>query len=166
MKDNNDIQEILKKVKIAAKMEQKKAYEKIDTDTTLWIEKGKNFICPEKYDEWEKCIYSFIDKDYCTSSTVANHVSSIEIALKIMEELQNNDVNDVSTKFCIASYPITVLEFVRNIVLRFANNGPTFFELTSYRGITPDEERAIEYYRNRNEQLKQVNSSELGHKSL
>jgi len=165
--NTNDIAKVLKKVNITAEMEKRIAYEKIDCERELWIEKGKEYIYPEKYNEWENFIRTFTDKSICTPETIVTFVSAIDVTLKIIEELEHEKAYNVSIRVNNALYPITVLEFIRNIVLRFANNGPSFFELTDYKGITLDERQAILRHKNRNEELKRLNSSSLsGHKSI
>ena len=153
------IDDILEKVEYAAELARTDAYRRIDNEIDLWIENGKKVIHESKHETWEACVRAILDKKYLTNVSVLTHVQTLDVAINVMYKLMTDPVADVAMEFDRNSYPINVIEFVRNLVLRFAYAGPSFFEATAYREVTHEEQLLVIATREQNENLKKLGLS-------
>ena len=145
------IDDILERVEYAAELARMDAIKRIETEIDSWIGDGKKVIHESRHEEWEACVRAMLDKKYLTKDSVLTHVQSLDVAINVMYKLMTEPVADVAMEFDRKSYPINVLEFVRNLVLRFAYAGPAFFEATAYREITHNERLLVISIRKENE---------------
>ncbi len=152
----NEIKEIIARVEYASSLARMEAYNRINAGLDSWIEEGKKVIYEEKHDEWESCVRALLDKKLCNDSTVLTHVQALDVAINVMFKLMTESFLDVASEFERKSYPINVIEFVRNLVLRFGYSGPEFFEVTAYRVITPDEMQQVQSIRSYNQELRKL----------
>ncbi len=151
-----DIEKILAKVERAVELATKKAYKRIDDDLDSWISRGKEVIDVEKHEEWERCVRSLTNKKCCTDSTVINHVTSLDVAIDVLSQLKGECLIKVVDEFTCASYPISVLEMVRNLIMRFSEVGPSFYAFTSFEELSDEERIEIEGFQRHNNDLKRL----------
>lgn len=153
------LDDILEKVEYAALLARTEAYRRIDNEMDSWIEGGKKVIHESKHEAWEACVRAMLDKKYLTKISVLTNVQTLDVAINVMYKLMTEPVADVAMEFDRNSYPINVIEFVRNLVLRFAYAGPSFFEATAYREVSHDEQLLVIATRKENEDLRRLGLS-------
>lgn len=117
--------DIVKKKKEIFAEEEASEEEKILLDNiSTWLQEGKKYTFPERYDMWEKCVLSSADSPY--------QGTELNICLDIMKILDNNGSLEEAKKLffekCGSKYAKSL---VRNIVFQFSKCGPDFFEETA-----------------------------------
>lgn len=108
-------------------MEEKeqKALEEARSKMQSWREKAEKYIIPEKMEEWEK----YMDE---ASKVQFYHGAEIDVALDVMEKLENGvPMEEIAESFSKEGYS-TTLNMARNTVLRFSEKGPDFYEKTPW----------------------------------
>ncbi len=113
------------------------------------IERGMKLIPNAKQNEWQKCV------DSCTKGVYGG--LDVDSALDIMEALDNgtsiDDINQMLENLGLNGYADTA---IRNIVLRFSNEGPKFWRETSIFEITPEQEKILAEIENKNKEIAEI----------
>lgn len=91
-----------------------------------WIEQGNNYIYPERAQDWEEYVKA--------APTQLYHGMEIDCTLKIMEALENGDMEKAKKIFqdegnCNIS--------TRNLVFNFCKQGPEFWKATATKKLSP-----------------------------
>lgn len=119
-------------------------------NTKMWIERGESLIFPERYENWQMCVTSYmrgIDGNFILSDT-----------LKLIEALENDvSMEEVKKMFDEQGHSLLSSLLVRKNVFSFSSKGPEFWEATENGEITPEAREIIEAKKRENHQLAQNN---------
>lgn len=120
----------------------------------VWIEKGSEYIYPEKTDEWRECVESRANDLY--------NGSELQSALKIMEMLENGESLESAWIVCARDNTSAItVELTRDIVLNFSKQGPDFYEYTAFGKIEPEEQEMVQRIREENEKYERIHASDF-----
>ncbi len=147
-KNYEEIEAFIKKELNAKRQEAKKK-------VPFWIEKGKELIFPERYEDWEKCVNRAVNDGYYLGDDIA-------ISLEIIEALKNGATLEDADKILMEKSNSASSESeIRNIVFGFSDRGPEFYEKSISRWnliLTDKQKENIENKKKENiELLKKYN---------
>ena len=132
------------------KWDEKEAAEKAEAKQKVpqWVERGKEFIYPEKIADWEKCVTARAGDLY--------HGAELDSALEVMKAIHNGASLDEAKEILDshdhsgASYGMT-----RSIICHFSEKGPEFWEHTAYEPIKEEDKKVLEELKEQNARLKE-----------
>lgn len=110
------------------------------------IERGKQYIFPEKLEEWKNCVVDTCDGPF--------EYYIVEQALDIMDALEKGAQKDELIELLRKQghNDATAIR-LRRIVLNFSKRGPEFFEETNLYPLTDEDVELIQNTRENNEKL-------------
>ncbi len=116
-----------------------------------WIEKGKQLIFPERWQEWEKLVY--------INSANLYLGKTIEFVLEILEALENGVQIEETVKILNQQGNSGAsIGLVRNNIFHFSSKGPEFFEASAIGELTPEDVETLEQKKVENKRLAEINS--------
>ena len=130
--------------------------EKLELNTKIsnWIERGKDFIFPERLEEWKSCVEARANGMY--------NGRDLDIALEIIEKLNNNfTLYEAKELLESNSQSAGSYTMVSQIVFAFSKQGPEFLEYIMNNNISPETKKAIETKRRENIKLSQISNKDL-----
>lgn len=138
---------------------ERKAKEQAIKNIPTWIARGRELIFPERYEEWEKCVFSRVDDLY--------HGKELDSSLAIMEALKNGaTIKEADKILNNQGHSGVSAALVRNIVFNFSNQGPEFWEATAFGEVSPESKRAIEAKKQENIKFANAQKKETSKKHI
>lgn len=113
-----------------------------------WIEEGKKYIYPERYDDWEECVLN------CAKGTYQGY--DLNLAITIMEMLNNGaSLEDAFEYYKLKDEEGEPVLMARLIIYNFAKQGPDFYEISTIHPLKPEEIANIEEKRQENSRFEE-----------
>ena len=129
----------------------RKNEEKMEEETTKarkkipdWIERGKLYIYPELWKEWEETVEDRVGGTYPGLD--------LDGALEIMEKLEK-DPSMKEAEDALKSLNPEIIDRVRGLLLCFAKKGPDFYKVTD---TALDFEKSTRYYKERQLEIERI----------
>ena len=116
------------------------------------VEKGRQYIYPQKFEEWEKAVYINIMTGY--------GAFVVEDALKIMDILENSTMEEAfeTLKVLDQNHSGGSMGAVERLLVDFAKKGPEFVEMIKMGRISAEYKDILDRKKAENDELKALNA--------
>ena len=116
------------------------------------VEKGRQYIYPQKFEEWEKAVYINIMTGY--------GAFVVEDALKIMDILDNSTMEEAfeTLKVLDQNHSGGSMGAVERLLVDFAKKGPEFVEMIKMGRISAEYKDILDRKKAENDELKALNA--------
>lgn len=124
-----------------------------EVDINNWIERGKNIIFSENYEDWISCVKNRAQDSY--------RGADLETALQIMEALDKEiDMTEIEEMLNKTTFSNNAHFLILKIILSFSKRGPEFMEFISHGDISNDLQKAIDNQKNENKKLAEMHQND------
>ena len=124
-----------------------------------WISRGRKYIFPERYSEWNEFVIT--NAFYSFSSEM------VEGVLELMELFESGkSLEEVRSFFDRQDYSGSAVPIIRNIMFLFSKQGPEFYEVTALRKLSLETKAKIEAKKEENIRLSQKNQHKSNGKKI
>lgn len=134
--------------------QEREAREKAEAKDKIpdWIEKGKEFIYPERMEKWINCVEA--------RSRDLYHGMELDSALALMKKLESGaTMKEAKEMFNEQGHSEAGAGMVRRILFHFAKRGPEFYESTALRELSEEDKKLIQDKKRENAELEELHKT-------